>query len=282
MTETETNDSAMTPELRTWIDAWKTSAQQVLSQVSSKTIAFDLAPAPTPAAEPAAGAPSDVNYTIAASGAVRGEMVLRVSSATGAAMAQMFMGATDPPSTSLNDELKEGLEELLRQIAGQAATTLKAAFGGDVQLQVSASAPPSWPAAASASLRAPEGAESPLAIDLQMSAALVATLQPRPTEAAPAATASAAERRTSPPPGGNYDRLLDVGLEVKLCFGARRMILRDVLALSAGAVVELDRKLQAPADLLLDGRLVAQGEVVVVDGKYGLRVTEVFDPRPVA
>jgi flagellar motor switch protein FliN len=58
-------------------------------------------------------------------------------------------------------------------------------------------------------------------------------------------------------------------------FGSRRMVLRDVLALSAGAVVELDRSLQAPVDLLLDGRVIAQGEVVVVDGKYGLRVTGV-------
>jgi flagellar motor switch protein FliN len=58
-------------------------------------------------------------------------------------------------------------------------------------------------------------------------------------------------------------------------FGSRRMVLRDVLALSAGAVVELDRPLQAPVDLLLDGRVIAQGEVVVVDGKYGLRVTGV-------
>jgi flagellar motor switch protein FliN/FliY len=53
------------------------------------------------------------------------------------------------------------------------------------------------------------------------------------------------------------------------------MMLRDVLALSAGVVVELESNVQSPVDLLLDGRVVAQGEVVVVDGKYGLRVTQV-------
>ena len=60
------------------------------------------------------------------------------------------------------------------------------------------------------------------------------------------------------------------------------MLLRDVLALSAGVVVELDNHLHSPVDLLLDGRLIAQGEVVVVDGKYGLRITDVVDPAPAA
>ena len=46
-------------------------------------------------------------------------------------------------------------------------------------------------------------------------------------------------------------------------------------SLTAGSVVELDRKIQEPVDLLLDGRLVARGEVVVIDGNYGLRVTDV-------
>ena len=71
---------------------------------------------------------------------------------------------------------------------------------------------------------------------------------------------------------------MDVGLDVKLRFGKRRMLLRDVLALSAGVVVELDNTLHSPVDLLLDGRLIAQGEVVIVDGKYGLRITDVVDP----
>jgi flagellar motor switch protein FliN/FliY len=75
---------------------------------------------------------------------------------------------------------------------------------------------------------------------------------------------------------------MGVGLDVKLRFGTRRMLLRDVLALSAGVVVELDNTLQSPVDLLLDGHTIAQGEVVVVDGKYGLRVTNVVDPARVA
>jgi flagellar motor switch protein FliN len=274
---TDTNDSPMMRELRTWLDTWKSSTQSVLSQVAAKTIEFDISDDPWPAPESPESA-ADVWYTVASSGMVRGEMMLRLNSATGATMAQMFMGAVDPPATVLNDELKEGLEELLRQIAGQAATALKALFGGEVQLQVSASAAPSWPAAATEGWCSRSGADAALALEILISAALLASLQPRAEVAAPAASTSAAW--SGPPSTGSYDRLMDVGLEVKLRFGSRRMILREVLALSTGVVVELDRKLHAPADLLLDGRVIAQGEVVVVDGKYGLRVTEVFDPRP--
>jgi flagellar motor switch protein FliN/FliY len=69
--------------------------------------------------------------------------------------------------------------------------------------------------------------------------------------------------------------LRDVELAVTLCFGVRQMVLREVLDLTPGAVVELDRQIGEPVDLLLDGRLLARGEVVVVGGNYGLRVTEI-------
>jgi flagellar motor switch protein FliN/FliY len=74
---------------------------------------------------------------------------------------------------------------------------------------------------------------------------------------------------------GNLGLLMDVELDVRLQFGCRQTTLRDVLELATGAVLELDREIQEPVDLLLNGRVIARGEVVVVDGNYGLRVTEV-------
>ncbi len=71
---------------------------------------------------------------------------------------------------------------------------------------------------------------------------------------------------------------MDVELDVTLRFGRRSMLLREVLELDAGSVVELDRQVQESADLLLDGRLIAHGEVVVLDGNYGLRVLEIISP----
>ena len=77
----------------------------------------------------------------------------------------------------------------------------------------------------------------------------------------------------------NLKLVMDVELNVSVLFGQRQMPLRDVLALASGSVVELDRMVDEPVELLLDGKLIARGEAVIVDGNYGLRVTEI--PQPV-
>ena len=68
-----------------------------------------------------------------------------------------------------------------------------------------------------------------------------------------------------------------VDMEVTVELGRTTMTVRDLLALSPGEVLELDRAAGSPADLLVNGRLIARGEVVVVDEDFGLRVTEIID-----
>jgi flagellar motor switch protein FliN len=73
--------------------------------------------------------------------------------------------------------------------------------------------------------------------------------------------------------------LLDVELEASLRFGAREMPLGEILDLGPGDVVELDRHVADPVDLIVGDKIVARGEVVLVNGNFGLRVTEVAAPR---
>ena len=73
--------------------------------------------------------------------------------------------------------------------------------------------------------------------------------------------------------------LLDVELEVSLRFGSREMPLGEILDLGPGDVVELDRHVADPVDLIVGDKIVARGEVVLVNGNFGLRVTEVAAPR---
>ena len=80
-------------------------------------------------------------------------------------------------------------------------------------------------------------------------------------------------------PATNLDLVLDVELNVTLRFGQRQLTLREVLGLTSGSVVELDRQVDEPVDLVLDGRVVARGEAVIIDGNYGLRVTHVMQPQ---
>ncbi len=79
-------------------------------------------------------------------------------------------------------------------------------------------------------------------------------------------------------PGGNYDLLLDVELDTSVRFGSREMELGELLDLGPGDVVELDRQVSDPVDLIVGDKIIARGEVVLVDGNFGLRVTEVAEP----
>ncbi len=75
------------------------------------------------------------------------------------------------------------------------------------------------------------------------------------------------------------DLLLDVELEASLRFGSREMPLSQVVELGPGDVVQLDRHISDPVDLVVGDKIVARGEVVLVNGNFGFRVTEVAEPR---
>lgn len=98
---------------------------------------------------------------------------------------------------------------------------------------------------------------------------------------APAASSSApapyAIETVASGPVRGIEMLHGVDMEVTVELGRTRMTVRDLLALSPGAVLELDRAAGSPADLLVNGRLIARGEVVVVDEDFGLRVTEIVE-----
>lgn len=76
----------------------------------------------------------------------------------------------------------------------------------------------------------------------------------------------------------NLDVLLDVPLSMSLEVGRSRLSIRDLLQLNQGSVVELDRSAGDPLDVMVNGTLVAHGEVVVVNDKFGIRLTDVISP----
>ncbi len=95
----------------------------------------------------------------------------------------------------------------------------------------------------------------------------------------PPATAEAGRAAVAPPLAPGLELLLDVELDAALRFGCREMPLGDILELGPGDVVQLDRNVTDPVDLVVGDKIVARGEVVLVNGNFGLRVTEVAMPR---
>jgi flagellar motor switch protein FliN/FliY len=119
-------------------------------------------------------------------------------------------------------------------------------------------------------LAASGGEEADVPVRLYFSEQMVASLAP-----------SDAERPSMPKTdAAKLQLVMDVELNVSLRFGQCQLPLRDVLDLTSGSVIELDRDVDDPVELLLDGKVIARGEAVIVDGNYGLRITEI--PEPIA
>jgi flagellar motor switch protein FliN len=262
-----------------YLQLWAEQAAEVMRQITGTA-----APCTVLADEPAgivAAGEQDLWALVSSSGALRGEMRLRMPPPAVLQLAQAFVSEPVNPADELTADHKDALVELLRQIAGLVSTAAKKRWG-ETQLHVEmAAAAPSWPPAETSWLQIGEAGPATLALEMGLSAALVAELRAEKAEMAkPEAPATAsplpAADAALPPdvPAGTMDLLMDVQLAVTMRFGARRLLLREVLELGPGAVIELDRKVQEPVDLLLDGRLIARGEVVVIDGNYGLRVTD--------
>lgn len=83
---------------------------------------------------------------------------------------------------------------------------------------------------------------------------------------------------TSNPPA-NLDIVLDVPVKLTVELGTCKMRMRDVLHLNTGSVVQLDKVAEAPVDLYVNQKRIAQGEVVVVEDHFGIKITEMFGAK---
>jgi flagellar motor switch protein FliN/FliY len=217
-------------------------------------------------------------FQLSASGAIQGNALIQLQSAGALVVAQKFVGGTPDPSVEVNQDHKDALEELLRQVAGLAATKLGSLFG-ETKLEVK-NIEPTALAGVNFALLASESPSSKLMLELRLSAELLASLSSTSAAAAvptPVADLQLSNVAVSHEP--NFDLLLGVNLNLTLRFGQRTLALREVLELASGSVIELDHEVQEPADLLLGDKVIARGDVVIVDGNYGVRITEVADAR---
>ena len=79
--------------------------------------------------------------------------------------------------------------------------------------------------------------------------------------------------------GSNLDLLKDIELPVMLRFGSTRMPLEDLIRLNTGSVIEFDGSLNDPIELMVNGRVIARGEAVIVQNSYGIRISEIATPQ---
>jgi len=121
----------------------------------------------------------------------------------------------------------------------------------------------------------------------QIPAAAIPGFTPPPSQISQPVTAqpvqfqelSAPAATTSQVPPDKLELLFDIPLRVTVELGRTKMTLKEVLELSVGSLIELDKLTGEPVDILVNGKLIARGEVVVIDENFGVRITDIISPK---
>ena len=269
------------PKLQQYLQAWGASIGRVLQEVAGAPYTWqELSPEAT---QPLLASLKENNIAIQfeATQHLSGNQGFVLSTKDAVRLAQLLLAEPEDGSSVMSDDHRDALSELFRQFAGAAASAVKSLAGGEVSFE--------WvgldPFPGQAALRAGIQWNSPGVTSLTLIAELGSTLVAALNPVTPPATSAFELPAAAPPPAPlapardpKLELLMDVELDVTLRFGERQMPLHDILDLSAGSVVELNQYVQDPVELLVGKKVIARGEVVVVDGNYGLRVMEIVSP----
>ena len=211
-----------------------------------------------------------IHYRLTVDGAMRGECFVELYEPQVADLGAKILGQ---PASAFNNEHADALAKIITLAMAGLAESLASEFGA-FTVKVDRVADLAFGGMFVVALAAAEGEQAEMPVLLYFDTRLLTALS-----ASPAATNTAEAENPSFDPV-NLKLVMDVELNVSLRFGQRQLPLREVLELASGSVIELDRQVDEPVELLLDGKVIARGEAVIVDGNYGLRVTEI--PEPIA
>ncbi len=238
-----------------FVEALSTAAAEALSRKTSAawTVNADDKPTPVPAG-------TQLLTILMVAEPSKAEAAIQISAESALSLATALSGAAAPPK-QFQAEHAEAVRAILAEACEKAVEVLA---GTRVKLQLAKAI--TWTPAAQISFTGRDGAAKSIQFQL-----LFTPDWPKNDAGAKAAPAPSMQNAK----GVSVSLLENVEIEVTLQFGERRLPLREIGELRSGSVVELDKQVHDPAELLLGDRVVARGEVVVVDGNYGLRITEV-------
>ena len=218
-----------------------------------------------------------VQIRLTLDGSLRGEFLLEFRRAEAAMLESKIFRQ---PAVEFGAEQPERLLMLIRDGISEFISALAKDYG-TFTIEASLASEPALDAASAAQFTVADDEANRVSILIFLNPALAEALS---LHSQARSTVTGAGRSIKSSTGGaapeqnNLNLVMDVELNVTLRFGQRQLTLREVLELTSGSVVELDRQVEEPVELLLEGKVIARGEAVVIDGNYGLRVIEVLQP----
>ena len=266
--------------MQEYLQAWGASIGRVLQEVAGAPHTWqELSPEATQALL-ASLKENSISIQFEATQHLSGNQGFVLSKKDAVRLAQLLLAEPEDGSSVMSDDHRDAIGELFRQFAGAAASALKGLAGGEVSFKWLGLDPFPGEPAVQAGIQWNSPGLTPLTLIAELGSTLVAALNPvtPPAPGLELPTPTPPPAPLAPARDPKLELLMDVELDVTLRFGERQMALRDILDLSAGSVVELNQYVQDPVELLVGKKVIARGEVVVVDGSYGLRVMEIVSP----
>ena len=272
-------ESPHNPKIQEYLGTWGTSIGRVIQEVASAPhIWQELSPEDTQALL-ASLKDNSVSIQFEAAEHLSGNQGFVLSTKDAVRLSQLLLMEPEDGSSAMTDDHRDAIGELFRQFAGAAASSLKGLAGGEVSFKGVGLNPFPGDPGLQAGLQWTSPGLPPLTLIADLGSTLVTALNPPPAppplELPPPSPGPASLAKARDP---KLELLMDVELDVTLRFGERQMALHDILDLSAGSVVELNQYVQDPVELLVGKKVIARGEVVVVDGSYALRVMHIISP----
>lgn len=231
------------------------------------------------------------------SGPTAGKGIILVQPSLATALGDMMLGGDGESKEEMNDEDLDALKEIISNIAGAMSTTLAS------QKEL-----PKFTIKTDEALFIPDNGEVDLdgyakmfvysfslgaintLIMFAIDTAIVEALEgpstvPTSNVSSSVSAASSSgdtqsyERKLDDSEMKNIGLILDVKLPVRVRIGKKKMLLKDVLSMDIGSVIELNQLANDPLDILVDDNVIAQGEVVIVDGNFGVQITSIGSKR---
>ena len=249
--------------------------RQAIGDVYSASLASDCSVGLQPDGSSASLDTSALCFELLFSGGLQGRLTVQMQNSHAQLLAEQLTKPTSSPA-AIDQKPKDALEALWQKVASRVASELHARFG-EAKVEVH-TCEPQVESGATTFVLLVSGLDANASVPLSfsVSTSLAAALTDSSSKDAVVSERSGEQSPTTGK-NPNLDLFLGANLNLTLRFGQRVLSLREVLGLTSGSVIELDREVHEPADLLLGDKLIARGEVVIVDGNYGIRVTEVAD-----